>query len=89
MVPQGKGEIALCELDGLRTEGVHFGVVLADAGYGCSAVFRHGLDARGLTWAVGSPRTRRSTIPTYGSWSRAGERANPCRIRSRGRPRRF
>ena len=52
-VPQSKGEIALTELDRLRAEGVRFGVVLADAGYGCSAAFRHGLDARGLAWAVG------------------------------------
>jgi SRSO17 transposase len=51
--PQSKGEIALTELDRLRAEGVRFGVVLADAGYGCSAVFRQALDARGLTWAVG------------------------------------
>jgi SRSO17 transposase len=27
--------------------------VLADAGYGTSAAFRHGLDVRGLKWAVG------------------------------------
>jgi len=27
--------------------------VLADAGYGVSTAFRHGLDARGLRWAVG------------------------------------
>lgn len=52
-MPQSKSEIALCELDRLRAEGVRFGVVLADAGYGCSAVLRHGLDARGLAWAVG------------------------------------
>ena len=35
---------------------VHFGCVLADAGYGLSAPFRQGLTARGLAWAVGIPR---------------------------------
>src|SRR5215213_7621194 len=39
--------------------GVRFGVVLADAGYGASAAFRHGLDERGLTWAVGIPRNQK------------------------------
>lgn len=53
ITPRSKGEIALAELDRLRAEGLRFGVVLADAGYGTSAAFRHGLDARGLTWAVG------------------------------------
>ncbi len=48
-----KGEIALAELDRLRESGVRFRTVLADAGYGASAAFRHGLDARGLRWAVG------------------------------------
>ena len=31
--------------------------MLADAGYGNGAAFRQGLSARGLTWAVGVPRT--------------------------------
>jgi len=39
--------------------GVTFGVVVADAGYGISAEFRHALSARGLTWAVGIPRTQK------------------------------
>ena len=63
VVPQSKGEIALCELDRLRAEGVRFGVVLADAGCGCSAVFRHGLDARGLAWAVGIAKNQRVYHP--------------------------
>ncbi|WP_244479736.1 IS701 family transposase, partial [Methylobacterium sp. Leaf111] len=50
---RSKGEIALSELDRLRAEGLRFSTVLADAGYGVSAAFRHGLDARGLRWAVG------------------------------------
>jgi SRSO17 transposase len=33
--------------------------VLADAGYGASAAFRHELDARGLVWAVGVPRNQK------------------------------
>jgi SRSO17 transposase len=36
--------------------GVHFGCVLADAGYGLSAPFRQALTARKLAWAVGIPR---------------------------------
>ena len=63
VVPQSKGEIALAELDRLQAEGVRFGVVLADAGYGCSAVFRHGLDARGLTWAVGIAKNQKVYDP--------------------------
>ena len=38
---------------------MQFGIVLADAGYGASAVFRHGLSERGLTWAVGIPRNQK------------------------------
>ena len=34
-------------------------VVLADAGYGLSAPFRQGLDARGLKWAVGLPKPQK------------------------------
>ena len=58
-VPRSKGEIALAELDHLRAEGLRFGVVLADAGYGSSAAFRHGLDALGLLWAVGIARNQK------------------------------
>ena len=43
-----KGEIALAELDRVRAACARFGTVLADAGYGASAAFRHGLDQRGL-----------------------------------------
>src|SRR4051794_39806560 len=58
VVARAKGAIALAELDRLRTRGVRFGTVLADAGYGASAAFRHGLDERQLLWAVGIPRTQ-------------------------------
>ncbi len=57
--PRSKGEIALAELDRLRAAGIRFGTVLADAGYGASAAFRHGLEARGLHWAVGIPRNQK------------------------------
>ncbi len=59
MTPASKGEIALAELDRVRAAGVRFGTVLADAGYGASAAFRHGLDARGLRWAVGIPKNQK------------------------------
>src|SRR6266542_2530626 len=51
-----KPEIALAEIDRVIAAGVRFGCVLADAGYGLSARFRHGLTVRGLAWAVGIPR---------------------------------
>ncbi|EHP92262.1 transposase IS4 family protein [Methylorubrum extorquens DSM 13060] len=60
---QSKGEIALTELDRLQAVGVRFGVVLADARYGCSAVFRQALDTRGLTWAVGIAKNQRVYDP--------------------------
>jgi SRSO17 transposase len=59
VLARSKGAIALAELDRLRVAGVRFGLVLADAGYGASAAFRHGLDARGLRWAMGIPRTQK------------------------------
>jgi SRSO17 transposase len=59
VIARSKGTIALAEVDRLRAAGVRFGTVLADAGYGASAAFRHGLDARGLRWAVGIPRTQK------------------------------
>ena len=42
MVARTKGEIALAKLDRLIAARVRFGIVLADAGYGASAAFRHG-----------------------------------------------
>ena len=50
-----KPEIALEEIDRLVAAGVRFGLVLTDAGYGASAVFRQGLSARAQLWAVGVP----------------------------------
>lgn len=74
-----KPEIALAELDRVIAAGVRFGCVLADAGYGSSAAFRHGLTTRKLNWAVGIPRHLK-VYPTYVrmTWPVAG----------RGRPRR-
>src|SRR6202048_1231811 len=43
----------------IRAAGVRFATVLADAGYGLSAPFRQGLDARGLKWAVGIPKQQK------------------------------
>src|SRR3954463_5094159 len=50
---QSKPEIALAEIDRGRAAGVRFSCVLADAGFGSSPDFRHGLDERELTWAAG------------------------------------
>ena len=49
-----KPQIALA--DRIMAAGVRFGCVLADAGYGLSALFRQGLTERKLAWAVGIPR---------------------------------
>src|SRR3954468_5070132 len=46
-------EIALAAIDRVRQAGVRFSCVLADAGFGSSPAFRHGLDARELAWAAG------------------------------------
>jgi SRSO17 transposase len=56
---RAKGAIALAGLDRLLAAGVRFGLVPGDAGYGASKAFRHGLDKRGLTWAVGIPRNQK------------------------------
>lgn len=53
---RSKPEIAIEEIDRIRTAGVRFGCVLADAGYGLSAPFRQALSERELSWAVGIPR---------------------------------
>jgi SRSO17 transposase len=45
--------IALAEIDRVREAGLRFSCVLADAGFGSSPAFRHGLDRRELAWAVG------------------------------------
>jgi SRSO17 transposase len=45
--------IALGEIDRVRAAGLRFACVLADAGFGSSPAFRHGLDERELAWAAG------------------------------------
>jgi SRSO17 transposase len=77
LTPQSKGEIALAELDRLRAGGLRFGTVLADAGYGTSAAFRHGLDARGLTWAVGIAKNQKLYHREVQLVSPAGRGRNP------------
>ncbi len=61
--PRSKGEIAFSELDRLRTEGVRFGVVLANAGYDASAALRQGFNARGLAWALRIARNQKVYDP--------------------------
>jgi SRSO17 transposase len=56
---RSKPEIALDELQRVRQAGVHFGGVVADAGYGTSAAFRQALSALGLPWAVGILRIQK------------------------------
>lgn len=58
-VHRPKWQIALDEIRRVKEHGVEFGDVLADAGYGACAAFRHELTSMGLTWAVGiSPEQR-------------------------------
>lgn len=57
-VPDGtvhkpKWQIALDEIRRIRQAGVRFQDVLADAGYGACAQFRHALTAMQIIWAVG------------------------------------
>jgi SRSO17 transposase len=84
ILSRSKGEIALAELDRLMAAGVRFGIVLADAGYGASAKFRHGLDKRGLTWAVGIPCNQKiysrdvQLVPPGGRKRRPAPDQEPC-----------
>jgi SRSO17 transposase len=62
-VPEGisgrpKWQIALEEIDRIRSAGARFGAVLADADYGRIAEFRQGLSEQGLAWAVGVQPTQ-------------------------------
>lgn len=51
--------LALAEVGRLLGVGVRFSTVLGDAGYGASTALRHGLDKRGLQWAVSIPRNQK------------------------------
>ena len=81
-----KGAIALAELDRLIAAGVRFGLMLADAGYGASAVFRHGLSERGLTWAVGIPRNQKVYAADVELIPPTGRKRRPAPTRSPERP---
>jgi SRSO17 transposase len=61
-----KAQIALDEIDRPVADGVRFGTVLADAGYGRSAPLRRTLSARGFIWAGGIAR-HHSAYPAGGS----------------------
>jgi len=72
-----KWQIALAEIRRIRSQNVRFGSVLADAGYGACAEFRHALTEMGLLWAVGIsseqlvyPRSVRVRAPVRGSRGR-------------------
>jgi SRSO17 transposase len=54
-----KWQIALEHIRRVIDAGVEFGDVLADAGYGSCAAFRHALDEMKLRWAVGIAPTQR------------------------------
>ena len=88
MTPRSKGEIALAELDRLRAAGVRFGTVLADAGYGASAAFRHGLEARGCPgrWHPPQPKGLRPERAVRASCG-AGSQASAERRAALGRGR--
>src|SRR3954449_7559965 len=82
---QSKPAIALAEIDRVREAGLRFSCVLADAGFGSSPVFRHGLDERELTWAGGIARTQLvypTTVklrPTYTPGGRPAKHPLPSR----------
>jgi SRSO17 transposase len=67
-----KTDLALGEIDRVLAAGARFGRVLADAGYGVSAAFRHGLSEPGLVWAVGIPKVQNVYSPEVElRWPRA------------------
>jgi len=76
---QTKPQIALSQIEAALKDDVAKGVVLADAGYGCDGVFRAGVTALGLTYAMGV----QSTLSVW----RPGEEPLPAKPWSgRGRP---
>lgn len=89
IVYRPKWEIALDEIKRIVTHGVRFGDVLADAGYGACAKFRHGLTEMKLTWAVGIlssqlvyPASVRLRKPPPNATGRPGESAPTLKPRS-------
>ncbi|MGZ3422594.1 MAG: IS701 family transposase [Polyangiales bacterium] len=83
-----KWRIALDEVRRLRKEGVRFGTVLADAGYGVCAEFRRGLTEEKLLWAVGIiseqkfyPVNARARMPRNARTGPRRKRAEPTHAR--------
>jgi SRSO17 transposase len=84
LVFRPKWKIALDEVARVVEAGITFGDVLADAGYGACANFRHGLSALGLRWIVGiSP-----DMHVYAMSTRVRPVATPTSHRGRPRTRR-
>jgi SRSO17 transposase len=84
-----KWQIALDEIKRVMAAGVSFGDVLADAGYGACAAFRHGLSELGLLWTVGVSadhlvfaKSVRAVVPTRPPLGRS-----PSRLRVSARSR--
>ncbi len=74
-----KPRIALDQIAAALADGVTPGVVLADAGYGVDGVFRAGVAAMGLSYAVG-------VQSTLSVWPPAKAPLPPKRWSGRGRP---
>jgi SRSO17 transposase len=75
-----KWQIALEHIRRLLDAGIEFGDVLADAGYGSCAEFRHALDEMKLRWAVG-------ILPTQRVYSEDVKMRQPRPSVAGGRPR--
>jgi SRSO17 transposase len=61
-----KPEIALAEIDRMIAAGVRFGCVLADAGYGMSAPFRHASRSAACSGPLVFLATSRCTLSMCG-----------------------
>ncbi|MGC4087818.1 MAG: IS701 family transposase [Polyangiaceae bacterium] len=85
---QPKWRIAIDELKRLKSAGVRFGTVLADAGYGVCAEFRRELTELSFIWAVGIicehkfyPTNARARMPRAARVGRPRTRALPTHAR--------
>ncbi|GAA1203624.1 IS701-like element ISBj9 family transposase [Streptomyces hebeiensis] len=76
-----KWRLALDGLDELAGWGLTPPLVVADAGYGQNADFRHALDQRGLRWIVGIRGNvtvqPHDAVPTAPAWSGNGRKPQP------------
>jgi SRSO17 transposase len=72
---QTKPQIAIAQIEAAVKAGVAPGIVLADAGYGSDGVFRAGVTALGLTYAVGVQSTLSVWPPGRPTRPRSGARA--------------